>query len=84
MALIWNEKEQVFDVVPKTCPMPWTGDDGSAKSCVRNGNCGCDESAKPENKVSNNRGNGGCDRRGRSSVERRKGYRRDDVRTDRN
>lgn len=49
MALVWNEKEQVFDVVPGTCPSPTGTDDGSARACVKNGNCGCDEAAKPEN-----------------------------------
>src|ERR1039458_5316789 len=46
MALIWNEAEQVFDVVPGTCPAPWPGDDGSAKRCVQCGHCGCDEIGK--------------------------------------
>lgn len=49
MALIWNEKDKVFDVVPGTCPSPSPDDDGSAKQCVQRGNCGCDEATKPEN-----------------------------------
>ncbi len=49
MALVWNEREQAFDVVPGTCPSPWPGDDGSARACVQNGNCGCDEFYKHEN-----------------------------------
>lgn len=49
MALVWNEKEQVFDVVPGTCPSPCQGDDGSARQCVQRDNCGCDEAFKPEN-----------------------------------
>lgn len=84
MALIWNDKEQVFDVVPGTCPSPFCPADYYAKDCVRNGNCGCDEAGKPENNSASDRGALGCDRRGRSFVERRRGFRRDDVRTDRN
>lgn len=43
--LIWNEAEQVFDVIPGMCPYPWQGDDGTATQCVDRGHCGCDESA---------------------------------------
>lgn len=32
-------------VVPRgACPYPLAGDDGTARSCIEHGNCGCDES----------------------------------------